>query len=88
MIDPVGIDLHLPQPVDRGGADIAVIAGTLGHHPVADIAARDTPMRKVSCGFWWTNPQSERCSARKVGACCAPAFQSARLTGERGYSGQ
>ena len=38
-VQPVIGDFDLAQPVERGGADVAVMAGALGHQPLADIAA-------------------------------------------------
>ena len=39
VVDAIGVDLHLGQPVDRLRADVAVVPRALRHQPLADIAA-------------------------------------------------
>ena len=38
VINAVGVDLNLGQPVDRLLANVAVVSGALRHEPFADIA--------------------------------------------------
>ncbi len=39
VVDTRRVDLHLAQPVEPGGAQLAVVTHALGHQPLADIGA-------------------------------------------------
>ena len=70
VVDAGGIDLHLGQPVDRLGADVAVVTAPAAISRSPTLPPAQTPMRRLSRGFWCTKPQSVRVSsaARPAGS--------------------
>ena len=66
VVDAVGVDLDAAEPVERRGADAAVVAVADRHQPLADIGAgRDASCAGRRRGFWCTKPQSVRIRKRR-----------------------